>query len=78
MIVSPTKVAYIIMTSDDKGLERKFAAKNRKRNKPGVVLCGSLDQVKQLAQMTPETLGRRHSFRLHLTLARRGQKCNSK
>lgn len=54
MIVSPTKVAYIIMTSDDKGLERKFAAKNRKRNKPGVVLCGSLDQVKQLAQMTPE------------------------
>lgn len=54
MIVSPTKVGYIIMTSDDKGLERKFAAKKRKRNKPGVVLCGSLEQVKQLAQMTPE------------------------
>lgn len=54
MIVSPTKVGYVIMTSDVKGLERKFAAKNRKRNKPGVVLCGSLDQVKELAQMTPE------------------------
>ncbi|MGO2918067.1 MAG: L-threonylcarbamoyladenylate synthase, partial [Leuconostoc falkenbergense] len=54
MIVSPTKVGYIIMTSDDKGLERKFAAKNRKRNKPGVVLCGSVEQVKELAQMTPE------------------------
>ncbi|MGX7051273.1 L-threonylcarbamoyladenylate synthase [Leuconostoc palmae] len=54
MIVSPTKVGYIIMTSDKQGLERKFAAKNRKRNKPGVVLCGSLEQVKTLAQMTPE------------------------
>ncbi|MGB2511055.1 L-threonylcarbamoyladenylate synthase [Leuconostoc suionicum] len=54
MIVSPTKVGYIIMTSDDQGLERKFAAKNRKRNKPGVVLCGSVEQVKELAQMTPE------------------------
>jgi len=54
MIVSPTKVGYIIMTSDDKGLERKFSAKNRKRNKPGVVLCGSVEQVKELAQMTPE------------------------
>lgn len=54
MIVSPTKVGYIIMTSDDQGLERKFAAKNRKRNKPGVVLCGSLEELKQLAQMTPE------------------------
>lgn len=54
MIVSPNKVGYIIMTSDLQGLERKFAAKKRKRNKPGVVLCGSLEQVKQLAQMTPE------------------------
>ena len=54
MIVSPTKVGYIIMTSDVKGLERKFAAKKRKRNKPGVVLCGSMEQVKELAQMTPE------------------------
>ncbi|MFE8049051.1 L-threonylcarbamoyladenylate synthase [Brenneria goodwinii] len=54
MIVSPTKVGYIIMTSDVAGLERKFEAKQRKRNKPGVVLCGSLEQVKALAQMTPE------------------------
>ena len=48
-IVSPTKVGYIIMTSDKAGLERKFAAKERKRNKPGVVLCGSMDQLRALA-----------------------------
>lgn len=53
-IVSPTKVGYIIMTSDKAGLERKFAAKERKRNKPGVVLCGSMEQLKELAQLTPE------------------------
>ncbi|WP_070967837.1 L-threonylcarbamoyladenylate synthase [Vibrio sonorensis] len=54
MIVSPTKVGYIIMTSDKQGLERKFEAKQRKRNKPGVVLCGSMEQLKQLAQMNDE------------------------
>ncbi|WP_455845959.1 L-threonylcarbamoyladenylate synthase [Pantoea agglomerans] len=54
MIVSPTKVGYIIMTSDKAGLERKFEAKLRKRNKPGVVLCGSLEQLRSLAQLTPE------------------------
>jgi len=54
MIVSPTKVGYIIMTSDAQGLERKFDAKERKRNKPGVVLCGSLEQLKELAQLNPE------------------------
>lgn len=54
MIVCPTKVGYIIMTSDKQGLERKFEAKQRKRNKPGVVLCGSLEQLKQLAQLNPE------------------------
>ncbi|AWN20943.1 L-threonylcarbamoyladenylate synthase [Streptococcus sobrinus] len=53
-IVCPTKVGYIIMTSDKAGLERKFAAKNRKRNKPGVVLCGSMDELRALAQLTPE------------------------
>ncbi len=42
VIVCPTKVGYIIAVSDKKGLERKFSAKNRKRNKPGVVLCSSL------------------------------------
>ena len=54
MIVCPTKVGYIIMTSDAKGLERKFDAKQRNRNKPGVVLCGSLAQLKELAQLNPE------------------------
>ncbi|CAK8053540.1 L-threonylcarbamoyladenylate synthase [Eupransor demetentiae] len=54
MIVSPTKVGYIIMTSDKAGLERKFAAKNRKRNKPGVVLCGSMEELRELAEMNPE------------------------
>lgn len=53
-IVSPTKVGYIIMTTDAKGLERKFDAKLRKRNKPGVVLCGSMDQLRELAQMNEE------------------------
>ena len=54
LIVSPTKVGYIIMTSDGKGLERKFDAKNRKRNKPGVVLCGSMEQLGMLAEMNDE------------------------
>lgn len=53
-IVCPTKVGYIIATVDLAGLERKFSAKNRKRNKPGVVLIGSLEQLDQLAEMTPE------------------------
>jgi len=55
MIVSPTKVGYIIMVSDHVGLERKFSAKNRKRNKPGVVLCGSMEELTELADMNPET-----------------------
>lgn len=54
IVVTPTKVGYIIATSDREGLERKFAVKHRKRNKPGVVLCGSLEQLKELAQLTPE------------------------
>lgn len=53
-IVSPTKVGYIISTSDRAGLERKFSAKQRNANKPGVVLCGSMDQLRELAQMNPE------------------------
>ncbi|MFX3822725.1 translation factor (SUA5), partial [Streptococcus suis] len=36
------------------GLERKFDAKERKRNKPGVVLCGSMEELRELAQLTPE------------------------
>ncbi len=54
VIVCPTKVGYIIMTADKAGLERKFDAKERKRNKPGVVLCGSMEELRELAQMTPE------------------------
>lgn len=52
-VVVPTKVGYIIATSDKAGLERKFSAKNRKRNKPGVVLVGSMEQLKATAQLTP-------------------------
>lgn len=54
LAVVPTKVGYIIMTSDRAGLERKFEAKNRNRNKPGVVLCGSLEQLRELAQLNDE------------------------
>lgn len=54
IIVSPTKVGYIIMASDKAGLERKFDAKQRSRSKPGVVLCGSIAQLKALAQLNPE------------------------
>ncbi|MBS9778384.1 MAG: Sua5/YciO/YrdC/YwlC family protein [Gammaproteobacteria bacterium] len=54
MIVCPTKVGYIVMTSDRKGLERKFDAKQRNLNKPGVVLCGSMEQLKELAELNPE------------------------
>ena len=46
----PYKVGYIIMTSDKAGLERKFEAKERNRNKPGVVLCGSMDELRALTQ----------------------------
>lgn len=53
-VVVPTKVGYIIGTSDRAGLERKFDAKKRKRNKPGVVLINSMDQLRELAEMTPE------------------------
>lgn len=53
-IVTPTKVGYIIVATDLKGLERKFEAKGRDFNKPGVVLCGSIDQLKLLAEMNEE------------------------
>ena len=54
VIVSPTKVGYIIMTSDIGGLERKFSAKQRALNKPGVVLCGSMEQLRKLAELNDE------------------------
>jgi len=53
-VVLPTKVGYIIATTDRIGLDRKFEAKKRPTNKPGVVLCGSMEQLKELAKMTPE------------------------
>jgi tRNA A37 threonylcarbamoyladenosine synthetase subunit TsaC/SUA5/YrdC len=53
-IVSPTKVGYIIMTTDKAGLDRKFDAKERNPNKPGVVLCSSMEQLKKLAVLNPE------------------------
>jgi tRNA A37 threonylcarbamoyladenosine synthetase subunit TsaC/SUA5/YrdC len=54
VVVSPTKVGYIIVCTDKAGLERKFDMKERKRNKPGVVLCGSMEQLKELAQLSDE------------------------
>ncbi|ADG78173.1 YrdC-like domain-containing protein OS=Tsukamurella paurometabola (strain ATCC 8368 / DSM /CCUG 35730 / CIP 100753 / JCM 10117 / KCTC 9821 / NBRC 16120/ NCIMB 702349 / NCTC 13040) OX=521096 GN=Tpau_1551 PE=4 SV=1 [Tsukamurella paurometabola] len=54
LIVSPTKVGYILAATDGAGLERKFAAKQRKRTKPGVVLCSSLEQLAELAELNDE------------------------
>jgi tRNA A37 threonylcarbamoyladenosine synthetase subunit TsaC/SUA5/YrdC len=54
LAVVPTKVGYILMTSDRAGLERKFDAKERNRNKPGVVLVSSLAMLRNIAQLTPE------------------------
>ena len=54
LIVSPTKVGYIIMTTDIGGLTRKFSSKKRALNKPGVVLCGSMEQLRQLAVLNAE------------------------
>ena len=50
-IVTPTKVGYIVATTDRVGLERKFMLKGRPRTKPGVVLCSGVKQVEELAQM---------------------------
>lgn len=54
LAVVPTKVGYILMTTDRAGLERKFDAKQRNRNKPGVVLVSSLEMLRSIAQLTPE------------------------
>lgn len=56
LIVCATKVGYILMATDGAGLERKFDAKQRKREKPGVVLCGSIEQLKELAELNDEVL----------------------
>jgi tRNA A37 threonylcarbamoyladenosine synthetase subunit TsaC/SUA5/YrdC len=56
VVVQPTKVGYIITCTDKVGMERKFDMKQRKLNKPGVVLCGSMEQLKELAEMTDEAV----------------------
>lgn len=50
-VVTPTKVGYIITTTDRVGLEKKFALKQRPLSKPGVVLCSSFEQVAELAEV---------------------------
>ena len=62
VVVSPTKVGYVILATDAEGLERKFSLKQRPLRKPGVVLCGSLDQLVALADVTDEAL---EFFRTH-------------
>ena len=52
-------LGYIIMVTTLEGLQRKFEVKQRKQNKPTVVLCSSLSQVRQLAKLHPEI---RHFF----------------
>ncbi|MBN9645189.1 L-threonylcarbamoyladenylate synthase [Corynebacterium mendelii] len=54
LIVCATKVGYILMAGDGEGLERKFDAKQRKRNKPAVVLCSGIDQLTALAEVNDE------------------------
>ena len=51
-IVSPTKVGYIIMTTDSGGLEKKFDLKERPKRKPGVVLAKDNIHVQALAWTT--------------------------
>ena len=50
LIVSPTKVGYILIAADLHGLKRKFDAKQRKKTKPAVLLCGSMDEFMALAE----------------------------
>lgn len=57
LVVCPTKVGYILMATDGPGLERKFNAKQRNRNKPGVVLCSSIEQLSEMAELNDEIRG---------------------
>lgn len=54
--MSPTKVGYIITTTDRKGLDTMFRLKGRPERKPGVVLCGSLAQVAELAEYNSDIM----------------------
>ncbi len=51
MLVTPTKVGYIIMTIDVGGLKRKFESKQRAPTKAGVVLFVSLQQLHHPAEI---------------------------
>ncbi|WP_366526759.1 Sua5/YciO/YrdC/YwlC family protein [Ferrimicrobium sp.] len=62
LIVSATKVGYILMAIDGIGLGRKFDAKQRNRNKPAVVLCASLEELEELAVLNNEI---RAFYRMH-------------
>ena len=77
-IVCPTKVGYIIMTSDKAGLERKFEAKERNRKQ---TRCRSLRKYGWTScpcaieswnrSLLPKTLGWRYLAWLYPSLARR-------
>jgi tRNA A37 threonylcarbamoyladenosine synthetase subunit TsaC/SUA5/YrdC len=62
IIVSPTKVGYVVVARDKFGLEKKFEAKQRSRNKPAVVLCASLEQLETLAVLNEES---RRLYQMH-------------
>ena len=52
-LVCPSKVGYIIMTSDKSGLERKFEAKERNRNKTKKKHNKNKKELRALAQLNP-------------------------
>ncbi len=56
LVVAATKVGYILRSTDGTGLERKLDAKQRNRDKPGVVLCTSIEHLQELAVLNDEIL----------------------
>lgn len=50
-VVLPTKVGYIIITTDGDGMKRKFELKGRPETKPSVVLLSNLEQLLELAEV---------------------------
>lgn len=50
IIVSPTQVGYVIITTGAAGLEKMFQIKGRPKYKPAVVLCTDLQQLCSLAK----------------------------
>jgi tRNA A37 threonylcarbamoyladenosine synthetase subunit TsaC/SUA5/YrdC len=47
--VGATEVGYVFTTTNGAGLERESDAKQRNRDKPGVVLCTSIERLQRLA-----------------------------